>query len=235
MGKGATVFSDWCKKNRHEISTLVFSHSAVHSVDFITRLNMVDILLVEAVSKAEKWLGKAKREMVPEYNAMTLATASSSGHVMSRTVLLKSLDAEGFVFFTNTLSRKGQQILQNPSVALTFFWMQLYRQIHVEGRAEPVTPAEADAYWETRERASQIGAWASLQSQPLDSRKTLIERVEQYETKFSNQVIPRPKHWSGYRVVPQRIEFWQGQDHRLHDREVYSFDGQDWSQQRLYP
>ena len=196
---------------------------------------MSDTLLLKAVKQAEIWLGEAKREMVPEYNAMTLSTASDNGKVMARTVLLKSLDEDGFIFFTNTLSRKGRQILENPNVALTFFWMPLYRQILVEGCAYAVTDEEADAYWETRERASQLGAWASLQSQPLDKRSTLEDRLKHFEDKFAQQEIPRPGHWSGYRVVPERIEFWQGQSHRLHDREVYSFDGQGWSVERLYP
>ena len=196
---------------------------------------MSDGLLTQAIKQAETWLGEAKREMVPEYNAMTLSTASAKGRVMARTVLLKSLDEDGFVFFTNTLSRKGRQILENPAVALTFFWMPLYRQILVEGHAIPVSDEEADAYWETRERASQLGGLASLQSQTLDSRETLENRLKYFEDKYANQQVPRPKHWSGYRVVPNRIEFWQGQSHRLHDREVYTFDGQKWSTERLYP
>lgn len=195
---------------------------------------MSQLIDPEALKQLEKWLGEAKAAMVPEYNAMTLSTAVD-GRVSARTVLLKALDAEGLVFFTNTSSRKGQQLAANPSVALTFFWMPLYRQILVEGRCLAVTSEEADAYWETRDRISQIGAWASDQSSRLTHRDQLLDRVKQFEQKFADQAVPRPPHWSGYRVQPDRIEFWAGKDHRLHDRSCYTLEHDQWHQAFLYP
>ena len=187
------------------------------------------------VAQFEAWLGEARQAMVPEYNAMNLATVKPDGRPANRMVLLKFIDRDGLVFFTNTESRKGRHLAHNPAVALTFFWMPLYRQILVEGLAEPVTEEEADAYWETRDRASQIGAWASRQSRPLDSRETLLKRVTEYERRFEGQPVPRPDYWSGYRIRPDRIEFWQGQDHRLHDRDCHFVEDGQWKQEKLYP
>ncbi len=187
------------------------------------------------VQQLETWLAEARKAMVPEYNAMNLATVKPDGSPANRMVLLKFLDADGLVFFTNTESRKGRHIAANPAVALTFFWMPLYRQVLVEGVAEPVSTEEADAYWQTRDRVSQIGAWASQQSRPLDRRETLLERVAQYEKKFAGQPVPRPAYWSGYRVRPTRVEFWQGQDHRLHDRDCHYLHQGQWHREKLYP
>ncbi len=187
------------------------------------------------LTQFEAWLAEARQAMVPEYNAMNLATVKPDGRPANRMVLLKFVDADGFVFFTNTQSRKGRHLAENPAVALTFFWMPLYRQVLVEGLAEPVRPEEADAYWETRDRVSQIGAWASQQSRPLDSRETLLQRVAEYERQFEGQPVPRPDYWSGYRIRPDRIEFWQGQDHRLHDRDCYFVADGQWKQEKLYP
>ncbi len=187
------------------------------------------------VEQFQTWLAEARQAMVPEYTAMNLATVKPDGRPANRMVLLKFFDEQGFVFFTNTESRKGHHLAHNPAVALTFFWMPLYRQVLVEGLAESVSPAEADAYWETRDRTSQIGAWASQQSRPLDGRETLLQRVARYEREFEGRPVPRPPYWSGYRVRPDRIEFWQGQDHRLHDRDCHFIEDGQWKTEKLYP
>jgi pyridoxamine 5'-phosphate oxidase len=182
-------------------------------------------------------LEQARQSGDPEPTAMTLATADAAGRVSARTVLLKDVDREGFVFYTNTLSRKGRQLGERPQAALLFLWKTLPRQVQVkvEGRVEPVSAQEADAYFASRPRDSQIGAWASEQSQPLDSRATLLARVAEFSAKFEGRPVPRPPHWSGYRVVPDLIEFWYGGEHRLHDRFQHRLVAGAWIEQRLYP
>lgn len=173
----------------------------------------------------------------PEPTAMTVATADAQGRPAARTVLLKAFDARGFVFYTNYESRKGRQLAQNPQAALLFLWKTLREQVQVkiEGTVEPVSVAEADEYFASRPRPSQIGAWASLQSQTLDSRETFEARITAFEKQFEGVDVPRPPHWSGYRVVPERIEFWYGARFRLHERHHYQrVDGQ-WTQRMLYP
>ncbi len=173
----------------------------------------------------------------PEPTAMTVATADAQGRPAARTVLLKAFDARGFVFYTNYESRKGRQLAQNPQAALLFLWKTLREQVQVkiEGTVEPVSVAEADEYFASRPRPSQIGAWASLQSQTLDSRDTFEARITAFEQQFEGVDVPRPPHWSGYRVVPERIEFWYGARFRLHERHHYQrVDGQ-WTQRMLYP
>ncbi len=172
---------------------------------------------------------------VPEPTAMTLATLSGAGHPSARTVLLKDMDAEGFVFYTNLESRKGKQLTANPEVALVFWWRELAEQVVIEGSAEGVSDAEADAYFATRPRGSQIGAWASKQSDELASREELLQRVAHFEQKFSGQDVPRPQHWSGYRVRPRRVEFWYGRESRLHDRVCFDLADGDWREFLLYP
>ncbi|KYF82645.1 pyridoxine/pyridoxamine 5'-phosphate oxidase [Sorangium cellulosum] len=167
--------------------------------------------------------------------AMTLATADASGRPSARMVLLKGIDDRGFVFFTNHGSRKAAELAANPFAALCIHWAKAAEQIRVEGRVERVTEAESDAYFATRPRGSQIGAWASRQSAPLPSRERLIERVREIEDRFEGGPVPRPEFWGGYRVVPERIEFWRGQESRLHDRVVYHRDGDGWRVERLYP
>ncbi|WP_437302771.1 pyridoxamine 5'-phosphate oxidase [Sorangium sp. So ce388] len=167
--------------------------------------------------------------------AMTLATADASGRPSARMVLLKGIDDRGFVFFTNHGSRKAVELEANPFAALCIHWAKAAEQIRVEGRVERVTEAESDAYFATRPRGSQIGAWASRQSAPLPSRERLIERVREIEARFEGGPVPRPEFWGGYRVVPERIEFWRGQESRLHDRVVYHRDGDGWRVERLYP
>ncbi len=173
----------------------------------------------------------------PEPTAMTVATADAQGRPAARTVLLKAFDARGFVFYTNYESRKGRQLTENPQAALLFLWKTLREQVQVkiEGTVEPVSLAEADEYFASRPRPSQIGAWASIQSQTLDSRETFEERITAFEKKFEGVDVPRPPHWSGFRVVPERIEFWYGARFRLHERHHYQrVDGQ-WTKRMLYP
>ncbi|KYF62198.1 pyridoxamine 5'-phosphate oxidase [Sorangium cellulosum] len=167
--------------------------------------------------------------------AMTLATADASGRPSARMVLLKGIDDRGFVFFTNHASRKAMDLEANPFAALCIHWARAAEQIRVEGRVERISDAESDAYFATRPRGSQIGAWASRQSAPLPSRERLIERVREIEARFEGQLVPRPAFWGGYRVVPERIEIWRGQESRLHDRLVYLRDGGGWRVERLYP
>ncbi|WP_437774691.1 pyridoxamine 5'-phosphate oxidase [Sorangium sp. So ce1097] len=167
--------------------------------------------------------------------AMTLATVDASGRPSARMVLLKGIDDRGFVFFTNYASRKAADLEANPFAALCIHWAKAAEQIRVEGRVERISDAESDAYFATRPRGSQIGAWASRQSAPLPSRERLIERVREIEARFDGRPVPRPAFWGGYRVVPERVELWRGQESRLHDRVVYLRDGDGWRVERLYP
>ena len=173
----------------------------------------------------------------PEPTAMTVATADADGRPSARTVLLKAFDERGFVFYTNYESRKGRQITGNPHAALLFLWKTLREQVQVkiEGTVEPVSRAEADAYFASRPRPSQIGAWASIQSQTLDSRETFEARITAFEKKFEGVDVPRPPHWSGFRVVPELIEFWYGARYRLHERHHYQRVDGHWTLRMLYP
>ncbi len=183
----------------------------------------------------EEWLSEAEANEINDPTAMALATADSEGQPSVRMVLLKGHDARGFVFYTNLGSRKSSEITENPNVALLFHWKSLRRQVRVEGPLSQVTDAEADAYFASRARLSRIGAWASDQSQPLESRAVLEARVAEVEKRFEGQDPPRPKDWSGFRVQPRRIEFWQDGAFRLHDRIVYHFEDGLWRTQRLFP
>ena len=184
-----------------------------------------------------KLLAEAQQSGDPEPTAMLLATAGGDGRVSARTVLLKAVDERGFVFYTNTLSRKGRQLSLVPQAALTFLWKSLRHgvQVRIEGAAEPVDAAEADAYFATRPRESQLGAWASLQSETLESREVFEARFAKYTAEFDGGAVPRPPHWSGYRVVPDRIEFWYGVPFRLHERHLHEWDGKRWTERLLYP
>lgn len=172
---------------------------------------------------------------VHEANAMTLAAVDAKGRPSARQVLLKQADDQGFVFYTNYQSAKAQALEVNPWASLLFWWDKLERQVRIEGSVEKVSAEESDAYFTTRPRNSQIGAWASSQSQEIASRADLDARFEQYERQFSGQPVPRPPHWGGYRVKPERIEFWQGLPGRLHDRIVYLRTDTGWRKQRLSP
>ncbi len=183
----------------------------------------------------EAWMQEASASEPNEANAMALATVDADGQPTVRIVLLKGLDDQGFVFYTNLESDKGRQLLACPKASLNFHWKSLERQIRIDGGVEQVSDGEADAYYATRPRGSQIGAWASDQSRPLEDRALLERRVAESEARFEGGDVPRPPHWSGFRVVPERIEFWQGMPYRLHDRVVYSRQAEGWSTQRLYP
>jgi len=189
----------------------------------------------EIIDRFNKDMHAARVAGEPEPTAMVLATSDEHGLVTSRTVLLKALDSNGFVFFTNTESRKGQQLKANPRAAATFLWKFIETQVQLVGRVRPVGEDEADAYFATRDRGSQIGAWASMQSRLLDSRETLEQRARDFEATYQGKDIPRPSYWSGYRLQPETVEFWKGRPFRLHDRFLYTEQDGNWVMQRLFP
>lgn len=172
---------------------------------------------------------------VPEPTAMTVATVDEHGRPSARTILLKGVDTEGFVFYTNLESRKGRQLAGNPNISLVMFWRETYEQVKVDGRAELVSAGEADAYFASRPRGSQIGAWASLQSQPLADRTLFEQRIDEFEARFEGQDVPRPPHWSGFRVRPHRVEFWYGRQYRLHERVCFELVDGQWQESLLFP
>jgi pyridoxamine 5'-phosphate oxidase len=181
------------------------------------------------------WFAEARASEPNDAEAMALATADTDGRPAARMVLLKGHGPDGFVFYTNEQSAKGDELAGNPRAALLFHWKSLRRQVRIEGRVDRVPDAKADAYFATRGRDSQLGAWASDQSRPLDSRATLEQRFEEMKARYEGQDVPRPPHWRGYEVIPDRIEFWTDRPHRLHERRLFTRDGDTWSEGLLYP
>ncbi|HKQ79206.1 MAG TPA: pyridoxamine 5'-phosphate oxidase [Blastocatellia bacterium] len=205
---------------RHEYISQPFNKSEVAS---------------DPINQFKSWFEEAVQSAQPDVDAMTLSTATSDGRVSARIVLLKGCDERGFVFFTNYESRKGREMMSNPHVALTFYWHTLHRQVRIEGVVEKVTPEESEEYFQTRPRGSQIGAWASPQSEEIDNRTRLERRVEETEAQFKDRPINCPPFWGGFRVKPDRIEFWQGRENRLHDRILYALRDTEWRISRLAP
>ncbi len=206
----------------------------------LERANLTAIDLTNAPSPFSlfsDWFELAKGHEPNDPNAMAVSAVDPDGTPSLRMVLLKHHDERGFVFYTNYESRKGKALLGNPGVAALFHWKCMLRQVRIEGRVEPVEDHEADAYFSSRARESQVGAWASKQSRPLDDRSTLIGRVERFEQLFDGWAVPRPPHWSGLRIIPRRFEFWQQQPSRLHDRLIYARETptSPWQLERLFP
>jgi pyridoxamine 5'-phosphate oxidase len=185
----------------------------------------------------QAWFDEAVKSEPRDPNAMSLATVDPDGMPDVRTVLLKGVDARGFVFYTNTESQKGRELAANPKAGLLFYWKSLNRQVRIRGPVEGVTPEEADAYFATRPKGAQLGAWASQQSRPLESRLAFEKAIAFYGAKYALGTVPRPPHWSGYRVVPISIEFWHDRPFRLHDRIEFRREapGAPWHKTRLYP
>ncbi len=193
--------------------------------------------LPDPLSQFHVWFTQALAAQLPEPNAMTLSTANAQGRVSARVVLLKETDEKGFVFYTNYHSRKATELKSNPKAALSFLWLELERQVRIEGVVEKVSAEESDQYFNSRPRESRLGAWASDQSEEIESREQLFNRYKQLEESYKNKHIPRPPHWGGYRLSPDRMEFWQGRPGRLHDRIAYTRSAESglWEKKRLAP
>lgn len=192
--------------------------------------------MADPFSLFDQWFAEARAGEVNDPEAMALATADGDGRPTVRMVLLKGHGPDGFVFYTNEQSAKGEQLAHNPRAALLFHWKALRRQVRIEGAVERVADAEADAYFASRGRDSQLGAWASDQSRPLDQRATFERRFEEVAQRFADGGdVPRPPHWRGYRVIPDRIEFWSDRPHRLHERRLFTLGDGGWSEGLLYP
>ena len=189
----------------------------------------------DPIALFDAWYAEARTAEINDSDAMTLATASPDGHPSARIVLLKGYGPEGFTFYTNADSRKGEELAANPEAALLFHWKSLRRQVRVEGPVSEVCAAEADAYFATRSRDSQLGAHASLQSRPLDARATFEVHYEEMKQRFEGRDVPRPERWTGFRVTPQQIEFWTDRPHRLHERRLFVRENDGWREGLLYP
>ncbi|MEP6765725.1 MAG: pyridoxamine 5'-phosphate oxidase [Gemmatimonadaceae bacterium] len=192
-------------------------------------------VLADPIAQFNKWFAEAQRAEIPEPNAMSLATATNSGTPSVRIVLVKGVDANGFVFYTDYRSQKGRELTDNPQAALCFFWTALERQVRINGLVSRVSRAESEAYFRSRPVGSRIGATASAQSSTLASRAELEQRVALLEEQFANGEIPLPDHWGGFRVAPSTVEFWQGRSSRLHDRILYTRHDDRWGISRLFP
>jgi pyridoxamine 5'-phosphate oxidase len=194
-----------------------------------------DACAADPIAQFQRWFDEAMKSEIPEPNAMTLATVGEGGRPSTRVVLIKGVDTRGFVWYTNYDSRKGRELAAHPFGALQFHWVELERVVRIEGRVERVSDAESDAYFASRPLDSRIGAWASPQSEEISSRTVLVARAAEYGAKFLLNP-PRPPHWGGFRLVPDRVEFWQGRPSRLHDRILYTLNASDgWKLSRLAP
>jgi pyridoxamine 5'-phosphate oxidase len=195
-----------------------------------------DELAINPIDQFEYWLQEAVKSKVPEPNAMHLATATHDGKPSGRVILLKGFDHSGFIFFSNYKSRKGHELTDNPHAAMTFLWLELFRQVRIEGIVSKISEAESEAYFQSRPRNSQLGAWASEQSKALRDRQELEDRFRDAEKLFDGKPVLRPPHWGGYCLKPTRIEFWQGRAGRIHDRIEYTLQAEGiWKKQRLFP
>jgi len=191
--------------------------------------------MTDPFSLFEAWFAEARETEINDSNAMTVATADADGQPSARMVLLKGHGPDGFVFYTNQQSRKAGDIAENPKAAILFHWKSLRRQIRIDGQISTVANDLADTYFATRSRDSQLGAWASDQSRPLADRATFEARFAEMTERFEGGDVPRPPHWSGYRLTPARFEFWQDRAHRLHERRTFVRDGDEWTEGLLYP
>jgi pyridoxamine-phosphate oxidase len=209
--------------------------AAIRKDYMLQTLNETDVD-INPVNQFSKWWKDAVNSSIDEVNAFTLATATTQGKPSARILLLKGFDENGFIFFTNYTSNKGNQLAHNPEAAMVFFWKELERQVRIEGTAEKVSAEESDVYFLSRPQGSRIGAWASPQSKVIEKRQVIEDNVAKYEKMFGAENIPRPQHWGGYRIKPTMIEFWQGRSNRLHDRIQYCLQKDNtWIIERLAP
>ena len=211
------------------------SNIAAIRKDYMLRSLSENEVIKSPISQFSIWWDEAISSNIDEVNAMTLATVNEHGYPEARIVLLKDFNEKGFVFFTNYESRKGKSLLSNPKASIVFFWKELERQVRIQGVVEKISEEDSTAYFTSRPVESKIGAWASPQSEVIESRIFLEERFKNYELQFSDQEIPKPPHWGGYIIKPSRIEFWQGRPGRLHDRIEYNKNNEGWTIERLAP
>ena len=202
--------------------------------DYILQSLLEEDVASDPIEQFNKWWDESIKSEIIEANAMTLATANAAGIPSARTVLLKAFSTEGFIFFTNYESQKGEDLAANPNAALLFFWKEMERQVRIEGKVEKISEEESDAYFNSRPLGSRIGAWASPQSKVINDRTVIEDNVQKFTEEFGEK-IPRPPHWGGYLLVPVKMEFWQGRSSRLHDRILFTLEDNSWKISRLAP